>query len=235
MPEWRRALAATRSSPRGPAMLRVVEAWKPARRPSLRWLTVLASLFLVAGCSGMNDLMSASSPPPPTQAGNNIGSGQVKVALILPMSGAGNAGVAAQSMRNAAELALAEFNNPDIQLLVKDDGGSAPGAQQAAQQSLDEGAEIVLGPLFALTVGPVGQVARARRLSLELSPGIRCRPHHQLRRKSGASLVRSARPGQRLRHRGRSGVQADGCGARRPHRRARALSAGQGADARADP
>ena len=145
-------------------MLRVVEAWKPARRPSLRWLTVLASLFLVAGCSGMNDLMSASSPPPPTQAGNNIGSGQVKVALILPMSGAGNAGVAAQSMRNAAELALAEFNNPDIQLLVKDDGGSAPGAQQAAQQSLDEGAEIVLGPLFALTVGPVGQVARGRRI-----------------------------------------------------------------------
>ena len=57
--------------------------------------------------------------------------------------------VAAQSMRNAAEMALAEFNNPDIQLLVKDDGGSAPGAQQAAQQALDEGAEIILGPLFA--------------------------------------------------------------------------------------
>ncbi len=59
-------------------------------------------------------------------------------------------------MRNAAELALAEFNSPDIQLLVKDDGGSAPGAQQAAQQALDEGAEIILGPLFALSVGPVG-------------------------------------------------------------------------------
>ena len=34
-------------------------------------------------------------------------------------------------MRNAAELAVAEFNNPDIQLLVKDDGGSAQGAQFA--------------------------------------------------------------------------------------------------------
>ena len=31
-----------------------------------------------------------------------------------------------------------------------------------AQQALDEGAEIILGPLFALTVGPVGQLARAR-------------------------------------------------------------------------
>ena len=72
--------------------------------------------------------------------------------------------VAAQSMRNSAEMALAEFNNPDIQLLVKDDGGSAPGAQQAAQQALDEGAEIILGPLFALTVGPVGQLARSRNI-----------------------------------------------------------------------
>src|SRR5437588_12688597 len=135
-------------------MLRVVDAWKAPPRALLRWLPVLASLLFVGGCSGMNDLMSASTP---TQAGNNIGTGQVKVALILPTSGAGNAGVAAQSMRNAAELALAEFNNPDIQLLVNDAGGSAPGAQQAAQQSLDEGAEIVLGPLFALTVKAVGQ------------------------------------------------------------------------------
>jgi len=65
-------------------------------------------------------------------------------------------------MRNAAELALAEFNTPDLQLLVKDDGGSAPGARQAAQQALEEGAEIILGPLFALSVTPVGQLARAR-------------------------------------------------------------------------
>ena len=65
-------------------------------------------------------------------------------------------------MRNAADMALAEFTGADIQLLVKDDGGSAPGAQQAAQQALDEGAEIILGPLFGLTVG-AGRTARARR------------------------------------------------------------------------
>ena len=65
-------------------------------------------------------------------------------------------------MRNAAEMALAEFNNPDIQLLVKDDGGTAPGAQQAAEQALAEGAEIILGPLFAQSVSAAGQVARQR-------------------------------------------------------------------------
>ena len=65
-------------------------------------------------------------------------------------------------MRNSAELALAEFNAPNIQLLVKDDGGTSLGAQQAAQQALDEGAEIILGPLFAQSVQAAGQVARTR-------------------------------------------------------------------------
>jgi ABC-type branched-subunit amino acid transport system substrate-binding protein len=124
-------------------------------------LAALASVLLLAGCSGIGDL-PGSAPSAPSQPAPNIGEGKVKAGLILPLSGSGNAAVAGQSMRNAAEMALAEFNNPDIQLIVKDDGGSAPGAQQAAQQALDEGAEIILGPLFALTVGPVGQLARSR-------------------------------------------------------------------------
>jgi ABC-type branched-subunit amino acid transport system substrate-binding protein len=88
----------------------------------------------------------------------------VRVGLILPLAGAGNAGPVAQSMRNAAELALTEFNAPNVQLLIKDDGGSTFGAQAAAQAALDEGAEIILGPLFAPTVATAGQVARARNV-----------------------------------------------------------------------
>jgi len=146
-------------------MFRVLQARTalPAR-PSSPWFAALASAFLLAGCSGsfsIGDLIPGSQPTP-AQSSSNIGEGKVKVGLILPLSASGNAAVAAQSMRNAAEMALAEFNSPDLQLLVKDDGGSAPGAQQAAQQALDEGAEIILGPLFALTVGPVGQLARSR-------------------------------------------------------------------------
>ena len=86
--------------------------------------------------------------------------------MILPLSAAGNAGVAAQSMKNAAEMALAEFQNPNIQLLIKDDGGSPQGASQGTQQALDEGAEIILGPLFALSVPPTAQLARARGVSV---------------------------------------------------------------------
>jgi ABC-type branched-subunit amino acid transport system substrate-binding protein len=114
---------------------------------------------------------SSSAPPPPGSAGAPvqpvaIGNGQVKVALILPLSAGGNAGVAAQSMKNASEMALAEFLNPNLQLLIKDDAGSPQGAQQSAQQALDEGAEIILGPLFAASVPAVAQVARGRNISV---------------------------------------------------------------------
>ncbi|MFZ0779249.1 MAG: penicillin-binding protein activator, partial [Xanthobacteraceae bacterium] len=78
----------------------------------------------------------------------------------------GNAGVAGQSMRNAAEMAVAEFQNPNLQLLVKDDGGTAEAARIAAQQSLDEGAQIILGPLFSQSVGFVAQVARPRNVPI---------------------------------------------------------------------
>jgi ABC-type branched-subunit amino acid transport system substrate-binding protein len=68
-------------------------------------------------------------------------------------------------MKNAAEMALAEFQNPNIQLLIKDDGGNPQGAQQGTQQALDEGAEIILGPLFAASVPATAQVARGRSIS----------------------------------------------------------------------
>src|SRR5262245_53616914 len=155
------------SSRKAGPMLRYLQArsWRPARLSS-PWFAAVALAILLGGCSGgfsVGDLLPGSSAGP-SQPGSSIGEGQVKVGLILPLSGSGSTGVVAQSMRNAADMALAEFPGADIQLLVKDDGGSAPGAQQAAQQALDEGAEIILGPPFGLTVGPVGQLARSRNV-----------------------------------------------------------------------
>ena len=145
-------------------------AFMPTRRRSLVGLMAAASALL-AGCSGNSNFSSSmpyfsSTPQPGGQPapGATLGAGQVKAGLILPLSAGSNAGLAGQAMRNAAEMALAEFNSPNIQLLVKDDGGSAEGARQGAQQALDEGAEIILGPLFAQSVSIVGQVARARNI-----------------------------------------------------------------------
>jgi ABC-type branched-subunit amino acid transport system substrate-binding protein len=124
---------------------------------------------LLGACAGVQQTLSnnfgigpSQAPAGPAQQPLAVGTGQVKVGLILPLSAAGNAGVAAQSMKNAAEMALAEFQNPNIQLLIKDDAGSPQGAQQGTQQALDEGSEIVLGPLFALSVPATAQLARAR-------------------------------------------------------------------------
>src|SRR5713226_1634191 len=105
---------------------------------------------LLGACAGSfsNPFNAQAGPSGPAAEPVAVGTGQVKIGLILPLSASGNAGVAAQSMKNAAEMALAEFQNHNIQLLIKDDGGSAPGAQQAAQQALEGGAEIILGPLF---------------------------------------------------------------------------------------
>jgi branched-chain amino acid transport system substrate-binding protein len=146
-----------------------------SRRRSLAGLLATTAVF-VAGCSNSSSIFSSnpnlfSNAPAVSAAGTpeqapeaTIGTGQVKVALILPLSAGGNAGLAGQAMRNAAELALAEFNAPNVQLLVKDDAGNADAARTAAQQALDEGAEIILGPLFAQSVSVVGQIARPRNI-----------------------------------------------------------------------
>jgi ABC-type branched-subunit amino acid transport system substrate-binding protein len=126
---------------------------------------------LLSACSGIQQSLSQfggqdAAPAGPQQQPQAVGTGQVKVGLILPLSASGNAGVAAQSMRNAAEMALAEFQNPNIQLLIKDDGGSPQGAAQGTQQALSEGAEIILGPLFAGSVPPTAQLTRTRGTSV---------------------------------------------------------------------
>ena len=78
-----------------------------------------------------NPFARPTVPPGRRKKPYAVGTGQFKVGLILPLSGAGNAGVAAQSMKNAAEMALAEFQNPNIQLLIKDDGATPQGAGRA--------------------------------------------------------------------------------------------------------
>src|SRR4029077_11103617 len=150
-------------------MPRRAPAGLPSRRRALKGLLTTAGTVL-AGCSGSSSLLNSfTSPTPPPQSaqappGAAIGTGEVKAGLILPLSASGNGGVAGQSMRNAAEMAIAEFNAPNITLLVKDDGGTAEAARIGAQQAVDEVADIILGPLFAQSVSVVGHVARARNI-----------------------------------------------------------------------
>jgi ABC-type branched-subunit amino acid transport system substrate-binding protein len=147
----------------------------PGSRPSgpTRRMAVglILGVPLLGACAGGGGNGQASNPigptqpdgpPGPQQQALAVGTGSVKVGLILPLSATGNAGVAAQSMKNAAEMALAEFQSPNIQLLIKDDRGTPQGAQQATQEALNDGVEIILGPLFAGSVPGVAQQARTK-------------------------------------------------------------------------
>ncbi|ONF45745.1 penicillin-binding protein activator [Methylobacterium radiotolerans] len=98
------------------------------------------------------------APMPTAGGGGRIGAGSVKVALVLPLTGQGSTVGAA--MRDAAQLAYDEAQQPDLTLLVEDDRGSPDGAREATQEALRQGAEIVLGPLFAGSVQAAAAVAR---------------------------------------------------------------------------
>jgi len=98
--------------------------------------------------------------------GEVIGSGNVRVAMLLPLSATGNAGAIGLNIKNAAALALKEFANADIQIMVKDDRGTAEGARAAAAEAISQGAELILGPLFAQSVAAAASVAKPARVPI---------------------------------------------------------------------
>lgn len=124
---------------------------------------VCASAALLSACvgSGLNPFGETSTQPASVQQGpaDTIGNGPVRIALILPLSAA-NGAVPARSLRNAAELAATEFSAQELTILVKDDKGTPEGATAAAQEALAEGAELIIGPLFAPSVQAVATVAK---------------------------------------------------------------------------
>ena len=138
----------------------------PALRFKARAFAVLLPLALSACGGGTSGLPGFDSGTPAAgggaaPTGQTIGTGKVKVGLILPLTAEGQGAVVGNSLKNAAEMALAEFPNADLTLLVKDDRGTPDGARAAAQEALSEGAELIVGPLFAPSVQAAGQVARA--------------------------------------------------------------------------
>lgn len=126
--------------------------------------SVSVASVLVA-CAGGDAPMAThgpqGAPTPPVTSGPLPNAGTM-VALILPLGAQGNAALAGQALKNAAELAMSEMGQPPIQLVIKDDAGTTQGARTAAEAAINEGAKIILGPLFAHAVGAAAQVARPR-------------------------------------------------------------------------
>lgn len=126
--------------------------------------TALAAAGLLAGCATnvgpSADATSAIKPADRTAASPTQRQRPVKIAMLLPLAGFDQTAAVAKAIKQAAELALFEIDNPAVQLVVKDDKGSADGARAAADEAIKEGAEIILGPLLSSAVPGAASVAR---------------------------------------------------------------------------
>jgi ABC-type branched-subunit amino acid transport system substrate-binding protein len=123
---------------------------------------------------------AAVAPPPPPQAAaphqlsaddpgflrlSNMNQDKtpVRVGVILPFSNASPATRSlAGAMLKAAELALYDSGSRDIVLMTADDSANPSEAAAAATRLLNQGAEVIVGPLFAASVRTVAPLARDR-------------------------------------------------------------------------
>jgi ABC-type branched-subunit amino acid transport system substrate-binding protein len=145
--------------------LNFVRRGKAVAHRALAMALGLGAVAMLVGCGpsgfgggvGGGAAVRASQPV----TGTVLGTGTIRVALLVPMTATGNAGQIATNFRNAAELALKDFKNASIQVMIKDDQGTPEGARAAATEAISQGAELILGPLFARSVPPVAAVARA--------------------------------------------------------------------------
>lgn len=92
-------------------------------------------------------LAAAASAPPP-----------VSVALLLPLSGP-HADLG-QAMLQSAQMALFDMKYQSFELVPRDTKGTPDGARQAAQSALDNGAQLILGPLLGDEVQAVKPLVR---------------------------------------------------------------------------
>ena len=118
--------------------------------PLRKTLIALIALSLLAAISGCNVGLSTIGPGRVLNT-----SDPVPVALLIPQSDEKTQKISI-SIENAARLAIADLGNIRIDLRVYDTAGSAVVAGQVAQQAVDEGAKIILGPLFAEAANAAG-------------------------------------------------------------------------------
>lgn len=138
-------------------------------RPGQRFfiaLMVLISTGLLGGCEtgggfgkgvwDYQDETPAQAPPTAmASAPQEMAQFQqkIRVALLLPLTG--KQASLGQAMLQAAQTALFDIGGDSLELLPRDTQGTPQGAQNAARTALAEGAQLLLGPVFAEEVRAV--------------------------------------------------------------------------------
>jgi ABC-type branched-subunit amino acid transport system substrate-binding protein len=102
--------------------------------------------------SGPGSGASLATPP---------GAGAAKIGLLLPLTVNGAPSALGASLRNAADLAVAEAKDANVALVVEDDQSTPDGAANAARTALGQGVRLILGPVLAADVRAAAAPARA--------------------------------------------------------------------------
>ena len=149
--------------------------------PAFSKLLLVMSALLLTSCQQSATQLSGSNakrdarlaeetlPARPLTAkvnGESIGSGPVRVAMLLPKSASGAAGIAGKELENAARMAMQDFAGGRFQLVIKDTRGQPSEAASLASEARDEGATLVLGPLFSGNVSSASAVTEPAKIPM---------------------------------------------------------------------
>ncbi len=104
-----------------------------------------------------NRQLAPSVSPPPVTSG-------IRVALLLPLSGS-NAHLG-EAMLNAAQLALFDFADDNLELLFYDTKGTPEDAIDAASMAIGDSASVILGPLLSSSVRALAPQALAANVAV---------------------------------------------------------------------
>ncbi|MEZ5777879.1 MAG: penicillin-binding protein activator [Paracoccaceae bacterium] len=124
--------------------------------------------FLTGALGVVAAIGLAACEPVSMTGGPSIDTGApVPVALLVPSgSGSSTDALLAQSLENAARLAIADLNGVRIDLRVYGTAGQPGQAAAAATRAADEGAKIILGPLYAQNANAAGVAVRSRGINV---------------------------------------------------------------------
>ncbi|AXX99123.1 penicillin-binding protein activator [Profundibacter amoris] len=116
------------------------------------------SILWLAACQPVS--LSDSGPSINTKAA-------VPVALLVPGGSANPSdNLNAKNLENAARLAIADLQGVKIDLRVYNTAGNPSQAATVAVQAVNEGAKIIVGPLYAKSANAVGNAVASRNVNV---------------------------------------------------------------------
>jgi len=130
-------------------------------RLSIRLFALMALLY-AAACVPLSSIV------PNANTGQQIDvSAPVQVALLVPGgNGQGSDAFLAANLENAARMAMADLNGVQVDLRVYNTGADPVQAASVANLAVNDGAKILLGPLFAEAANAAGVAVASRNVNV---------------------------------------------------------------------